>query len=209
LIGIKRNKEAEQMVSGVGTNQDVKQLTSILVKWNAGDKVAEQHLYRFAYQKFRELASEVKSSSIGEQPENTLLNISCNTTSLVHDAFIKIHQSRDIAPDTTRELYITFSTVIYSILVDNIRKSSAKKRQKNIIDTESLLILDKVKHILDIEILLKKLSLEYSRQVSVFIYKYVCRISSKEIADFFSVSESTIDKDLAFIKLRLSSYYQN
>ncbi|QQX80736.1 RNA polymerase subunit sigma-70 [Shewanella sp. KX20019] len=191
------------------TAQDVEQLTSILVKWNAGDKVAEQQLYQFAYQKFHQLASEVKSNSIGERPANTLLSISSNTTSLVHDAFIKIHQSRDVAPETTRELYITFSTVIYSILVDNIRKSKAKKRQKYSTDTESTAMLDKIQRILDIEILLKKLSIEYSRQVSVFIYKYVCLTPSKEIAELFSVSESTIDKDLSFIKLQLSNYYHN
>jgi len=191
------------------TDQDLEHLTSILVKSNAGDKVAEQQLYQFAYQKFRELASEVKSNSIGERPASTLLSISSNTTSLVHDAFIKIHQSRDVAPETTRELYITFSTVIYSILVDNIRKSKAKKRQKYSADTESTAMLDNIQRILDIEILLKKLSIEYSRQVSVFIYKYVCLIPSKEIAELFSVSESTIDKDLSFIKLRLSNYYHN
>ncbi|WP_051412910.1 ECF-type sigma factor [Shewanella colwelliana] len=191
------------------TDQDLEHLTSILVKFNTGDKVAEQQLYQFAYQKFRELASQVKSNSIGERPASTLLSISSNTTSLVHDAFIKIHQSRNVAPETTRELYITFSTVIYSILVDNIRKSKAIKRQKYSTDTESTAMLDKIQRILDIEILLKKLSIDYSRQVSVFIYKYVCLIPSKEIAELFSVSESTVDKDLSFIKLRLSNYYHN
>lgn len=190
-------------------NQDLERLTNIVVKLNTGDKVAEQQLYQLAYQKFRELAIEAKSRSNCEAFESTLLSISCNTTSLVHDAFIKIHQSRNISVDTTRKLYVTFSNVIYSILVDNIRKFNAKKRQKNVIDTGSTITFDKIQQILDIEVQLRRLSLDYSRQVSIFIYKYVCNISSKEISQFFSVSESTVDKDISFIKLRLSSHYHN
>ncbi|SQH77831.1 putative RNA polymerase, sigma-24 subunit, ECF subfamily [Shewanella benthica] len=191
------------------TDQDFEQLTSILVKWNSGSKAAEHQLYQFAYQKFRDLASEVKSNAIGGRPESTFLHISCNTTSLVHDAFIRINQSRDIAPETTRELYVTFSNVIYSILVDNIRKSQAKKRQRNHVATEENISMDNIQRIFDIEILLKKLALEYSRQVSIFIYKYVCLMPSKEIAGLFSISESTVDKDLSFIKIQLSSYYHD
>ena len=188
----------------IRAEEDFERLTNIIIRWNENDKLAEQQLYSFAYQKFQVLASNVRKNSVGEISENTLFDISCNTTSLVHEAFIKINQSRDIAPESTKELYTIFSKVIYSILVDSLRKASAIKRKKNeaecVVDTS----LDKIYRIIDIEIILKKLSAEYSRQVSVFIYKYVCSLSNKEIATLFSISDSTVDKDLFFIKSRSS-----
>ncbi|MCU8012013.1 ECF-type sigma factor [Shewanella sp. SM74] len=193
----------------IRAEEDFERLTNIIIRWNENDKLAEQQLYSFAYQKFQVLASNVRKNSVGEISENTLFDISCNTTSLVHEAFIKINQSRDIAPESTKELYTIFSKVIYSILVDSLRKASAIKRKKNeaecVVDTS----LDKIYRIIDIEIILKKLSAEYSRQVSVFIYKYVCSLSNKEIATLFSISDSTVDKDLFFIKSRINDYSFN
>uniref|UniRef100_UPI004048BC1B ECF-type sigma factor n=1 Tax=Shewanella baltica TaxID=62322 RepID=UPI004048BC1B len=193
----------------ITADEEFERLTNIIIRWNENDKLAEQQLYHFAYQKFQELASNVRKNSVGEISENTLFDISCNTTSLVHEAFIKINQSRDIAPESTKELYTIFSKVIYSILVDSLRKASAIKRKKNeaecVVDTS----LEKMYRIIDIEIILKKLSAEYSRQVSVFIYKYVCSLSNKEIAKLFSISDSTVDKDLFFIKSRINDYSFN
>ncbi|MCS6238338.1 ECF-type sigma factor [Shewanella baltica] len=193
----------------ITADEESERLTNIIIRWNENDKLAEQQLYHFAYQKFQELASNVRKNSVGEISENTLFDISCNTTSLVHEAFIKINQSRDIAPESTKELYTIFSKVIYSILVDSLRKASAIKRKKNeaecVVDTS----LEKMYRIIDIEIILKKLSAEYSRQVSVFIYKYVCSLSNKEIATLFSISDSTVDKDLFFIKSRINDYSFN
>ncbi|WP_300479402.1 ECF-type sigma factor [Shewanella sp.] len=193
----------------ITADEEFERLTNIIIRWNENDKLAEQQLYHFAYQKFQELASNVRKNSVGEISENTLFDISCNTTSLVHEAFIKINQSRDIAPESTKELYTIFSKVIYSILVDSLRKASAIKRKKNeaecVVDTS----LEKMYRIIDIEIILKKLSAEYSRQVSVFIYKYVCSLSNKEIATLFSISDSTVDKDLFFIKSRINDYSFN
>ncbi|MGI2057643.1 ECF-type sigma factor [Shewanella baltica] len=193
----------------ITADEEFERLTNIIIRWNENDKLAEQQLYHFAYQKFQELASNVRKNSVGEISENTLFDISCNTTSLVHEAFIKINQSRDIAPESTKELYTIFSKVIYSILVDSLRKASAIKRKKNeaecVVDTS----LEKMYRIIDIEIILKRLSAEYSRQVSVFIYKYVCSLSNKEIATLFSISDSTVDKDLFFIKSRINDYSFN
>ena len=97
----------------ITADEESERLTNIIIRWNENDKLAEQQLYHFAYQKFQELASNVRKNSVGEISENTLFDISCNTTSLVHEAFIKINQSRDIAPESTKELYTIFSKVIY------------------------------------------------------------------------------------------------
>lgn len=184
------------------SSADVVLLTDIVLRWEHESQQVESQLYQFAYQKFRSIASEVRAKSLAEFEQNTLLRISCNTTSLVHDAFIRVAQSHEVTVENSREFYMLFSQVIYSILIDNLRKSQAKKRQ---IEARSLLQASSAfQQLFEVEHLLKKLAIDYPRQVSVFIYKYVCLSSSKEISQMFSISESSVDKDLSFIKKYLS-----
>lgn len=181
---------------------DLQLLTDIVIRWEQEPKQVEDQLYRFAYQKFRSIASEVRTKSLAEFDDNTWLRISCNTTSLVHDAFIRVAQSRDVTVANCRELFTLFSQVIYSILIDHLRKSQAKKRQ---VETAGEPQTSSVfQQLFEIEHVLKKLSLEYPRQVSVFIYKYICLSSLKEISSMLGISESSVDKDLSFIKKCLS-----
>lgn len=181
---------------------DLQLLTDIVIRWEQEPKQVEDQLYRFAYQKFRSIASEVRTKSLAEFDDNTWLRISCNTTSLVHDAFIRVAQSRDVTVANSRELFTLFSQVIYSILIDHLRKSQAKKRQ---VETAGEPQTSSVfQQLFEIEHVLKKLSLEYPRQVSVFIYKYICLSSLKEISSMLGISESSVDKDLSFIKKCLS-----
>ncbi|MFB9937932.1 ECF-type sigma factor [Shewanella indica] len=184
------------------STDDLQLLTDIVIRWEQEPKQVEDQLYRFAYQKFRSIASEVRTKSLAEFDDNTWLRISCNTTSLVHDAFIRVAQSRDVTVENSRELFTLFSQVIYSILIDHLRKSQAKKRQ---VETAGELQTSSVfQQLFEIEHALKKLSLDYPRQVSVFIYKYVCLSSLKEISSMLGISESSVDKDLSFIKKCLS-----
>lgn len=184
------------------STDDLQLLTDIVIRWEQDPKQVEDQLYRFAYQKFRSIASEVRTKSLAEFDDNTWLRISCNTTSLVHDAFIRVAQSRDVTVENSRELFTLFSQVIYSILIDHLRKSQAKKRQ---VETAGELQTSSVfQQLFEIEHVLKKLSLDYPRQVSVFIYKYVCLSSLKEISSMLGISESSVDKDLSFIKKCLS-----
>ncbi len=184
------------------STDDLQLLTDIVIRWEQEPKQVEDQLYRLAYQKFRSIASEVRTKSLAEFDDNTWLRISCNTTSLVHDAFIRVAQSRDVTVENSRELFTLFSQVIYSILIDHLRKSQAKKRQ---VETAGELQISSVfQQLFEIEHALKKLSLDYPRQVSVFIYKYVCLSSLKEISSMLGISESSVDKDLSFIKKCLS-----
>jgi RNA polymerase sigma factor (TIGR02999 family) len=184
------------------STDDLQLLTDIVIRWEQEPKQVEDQLYRFAYQKFRSIASEVRTKYLAEFDDNTWLRISCNTTSLVHDAFIRVAQSREVTVENSRELFTLFSQVIYSILIDHLRKSQAKKRQ---VETAGELQTSSVfQQLYEIEHVLKKLSLEHPRQVSVFIYKYVCLSSLKEISSMLGISESSVDKDLSFIKKCLS-----
>uniref|UniRef100_Q0HW85 RNA polymerase, sigma-24 subunit, ECF subfamily n=1 Tax=Shewanella sp. (strain MR-7) TaxID=60481 RepID=Q0HW85_SHESR len=178
-------------------------LTDIVLRWNQDPKQVESQLYRFAYQTFRNIASDLRAKSLAELDDNTWLRISCNTTSLVHEAFIKVSQGQGVSTTTSRELYLLFSQVIYSILIDNIRKSQAKKRLRESDLTQQSSFYNP-QQLIYIEQVLKRLAVDYPRQVSVFIYKYVCLSSLKDISLMLGISESSVDKDLSFIKKCLS-----
>ena len=103
-------------------------VTSLILKWSEGDKQAQDQLYLFSYQKFKELARKVKNKATAKHGEEqfSLMNVAANTTSLVHDAYIKISQGKEIDHPSRQSFYSHFSQSIYSILIDHSRKCRNK-----------------------------------------------------------------------------------
>jgi RNA polymerase sigma factor (TIGR02999 family) len=194
-------------MDSISNNPDV---TSLILKWSEGDKQAQDQLYLFSYQKFKELTRKVKNKAIDKHGEEqfSLMNVAANTTSLVHDAYIKISQSKEIEHTSRQDFYNHFSQSIYSILIDHSRKLLAGKRQSNYLATDSTHQI-KEKEVIQLERLieldseLKFLAKSYSRQVRTFLLKYVCAMPHSEITDIQQVSASTVEKDLLFVKSQL------
>jgi RNA polymerase sigma factor (TIGR02999 family) len=196
-------------MDSISNNSDV---TSLILKWSEGDQQAQDQLYLFSYQKFKELTRKVKNKAIDKHGEEqfSLMNVAANTTSLVHDAYIKISQSNEIEHTSRQDFYNHFSQSIYSILIDHSRKLLAGKRQSNYLATDSTHQI-KEKEVIQLERLieldseLKFLAKSYSRQVRTFLLKYVCAMPHLEITDIQQVSASTVEKDLLFVKSQLSN----
>jgi len=191
------------------TTHDV---TSLILKWSEGDKQAQDQLYLFAYQKFKELARKVKNKTTAKHGEEqfSLMNVAANTTSLVHDAYIKISQGKEIDHPSRQSFYSHFSQSIYSILIDHSRKLLASKRQINIVETDSIVPISmkevvQLERLVELDSELKLLAKSHTRQVRTFLLKYVCVMSHDEITDIQQVSASTVEKDLLFVKSQLSN----
>ena len=186
-------------MESIANNLDEISITDIIIKWEQGDKKAENALYTFAYQQFKSIARKVKSKNLQHESSNkiALLDITANTTSLVHDAFIKMSQHKNIDINSRQTFYRLFAQTVYSILVDQVRKILTKKRSQD----PSLFINSNInwleaEKLVELESELKHLA----RQVTIFLYKYVCAMPLSEITDILQVSSSTVDKDLSFIK---------
>ena len=196
-------------MDSTNNNPDV---TGLILKWSEGDRQAQEQLYLFSYQKFKELARKVKNRAVAKHGEEPffLMNIAANTTSLVHDAYIKISQSKEIDHPSRQAFYSHFSQSIYSILIDHSRKLLASKRQNNYLEADSAAPIA-VKEIIQLERLieldseLKLLAQSHTRQVRTFLLKYVCAMPHAEITDIQQVSASTVEKDLLFVKSQLSN----
>ena len=196
-------------MDSISNNSDV---TSLILKWSEGDKHAQDQLYLFSYHKFKELTRKVKNKAVNKHGEEqfSLMNIAANTTSLVHDAYIKISQSKEVEHTSRQDFYSHFSQSIYSILIDHSRKLLASKRQNNFLETDSPFQIEEkevvqLERLIELDSELKFLAQSHSRQVRTFLLKYVCAMPHAEITDIQQVSASTVEKDLLFVKSQLSN----
>jgi len=192
--------------------KNIPDVTGLILKWSEGDKHAQDQLYLFSYQKFKELARKVKNKVVEKHGEEqfSLMNVAANTTSLVHDAYIKISQSKEIDHPSRQSFYSHFSQSIYSILIDHSRKLLAGKRQDNYQKTDSSHLIEEkeviqLERLIELDSELKFLAKSHSRQVRTFLLKYVCAMPHAEITDIQQVSVSTVEKDLLFVKSQLSN----
>jgi RNA polymerase sigma factor (TIGR02999 family) len=181
-------------------------LTEIILKFTEGDSLAEKLVISFAYQRFKDLARRIKYRTSKASTDELKL-VAANTTSLVHEAFIKLKSSHLPAFESRNKFFDFFSNVLYSVFMDEVRKSRASKRNQvinsNIANTQlSEYQIDKL---IDIEASLKELESSHKRKVTSFLQKYICDSSIKEIAEIQSVSESTVDKDIKFVKSVIKS----
>lgn len=178
-------------------------LENLINSYNAGDKETEAAIYELAYLQFKEIARNLKRKSPPDIEHNdAILKIAENTTSVVHDAFIKLKQTKHFSIQNAQGFFNYFSQCIYSVLIDQARKQLAKKRDfeaVHSVDTaqDDIIILEQL---IDVHGQLIKLKKEYRRQVHVFIQKYVCSYALEQIADLQSISVSTVEKDIQFIR---------
>lgn len=191
---------------------DNNDISNLIQRWSEGDKQAHDQLYLFSYQKFKELARKIKNKAMMKHGEEqfSLMNVAANTTSLVHDAYIKISQGKEIDHPSRQSFYSHFSQSIYSILIDHSRKLLAIKRQRNVVEPDSVVPLSvketvQLERLIEIDSELKLLAASHTRQVRTFLLKYICAMPHDEITDIQQVSASTVEKDLLFIKSQLSN----
>lgn len=180
----------------------------LLNKWQTGDRTAESELFSYCYDAFKQIARNVRNHHIKNKSKTYqhFVNVSHETTVLVHDAFIRVAGARSIAPKTKSEFFKKYAQVIYSILIDEIRKQKSLKRS-GIETREELFVEDQeeLERFLDLQSELTTLNHFYERQVSAFLLKYACRLTNKDIAQILSISQSSVDKDILFVKQSLSS----
>lgn len=172
--------------------------TELLHMWQENDKQAEEAIYSLAYQHLHQLAHQERHRSAQKHGADNPVNMNPmhNTTALVHDAYLKISQNRNLDYHNRNHFFLMITKVMRQILVDYARKELAQKRQYQdaLIDTnkasfEDLLSLDKA---------IDKLDNNYPRQANAVKLKYFAGLRTKEISQMLNCSESLIEKDLRF-----------
>jgi RNA polymerase sigma factor (TIGR02999 family) len=96
------------------------EFTRLLTAWGAGDRSALDHLMPAVYDELRKLA---RSQLRREQQGHTL-----QTTALVHEAFLRLVDARQVRWDSRGHFFGITARVMRQILVDHARTRDAAKR---------------------------------------------------------------------------------
>ncbi|MET1257125.1 ECF-type sigma factor [Aliikangiella maris] len=179
-------------------------LTQLIHKWQSGDKFSEEKLFSVTYEQFRRIAKESiqKQKSLGVQPKN-IEEIIHSTTSLVHDAYIKISSAQTVDLKNSREFYMLVATTMRHILVDFFRKQNSKKRDVDAVDNKEIKNIPyshELEDYLTLDKAIENLLDSFPRPAEILQLKYFFGFQNKEIADVLNISESTVDKDLKFAR---------
>ena len=95
-------------------------VTSLLVRVDAGDRDAADRLYRLVYDELRSMARRQVDR---EGPGNTL-----QATALVHEAYLKLVGQENVAWQNRRHFFMAVAENMRRILVDRARERGAVKR---------------------------------------------------------------------------------
>jgi RNA polymerase sigma factor (TIGR02999 family) len=173
---------------------DRHEITRLLRAFSEGDPGAFDRLFPLLYDRLKAIA---RSRLRGERRGHTL-----NTTGLVHEAYLKLTGTQDIAWQDRAHFMAIASRVMRQILITAARNKRALKRgagQKAVQLDDDLPISDSYSEtLLDLDDGLDRLGSHHSRAAEVLQHKYFAGYTNEEIAALLGVSLSTVERDLRF-----------
>ncbi len=97
------------------------ELTILIGQMQAGDNAARGALFAVAYAELRRLARARLTDRGGR---NRVLDTTC----LVHEAYLRFVNAKDLRPEDRGAFFAYASQVMRSVIVDTVREQMAKKR---------------------------------------------------------------------------------
>lgn len=178
-----------------------RQLTEIIQSWHQGDDQAKQDLYQFAYLQLRTLAKKERAKVEAKyKNENLLINDEVfNTTSLIHDAYLKLEQADTSYIENRRQFYLMMSKVMRQVMFEAARKNGAQKRQQPTGSANDEHDED-CSHSRALLKTLESFSDKYPRQAEVVQLKYFMGFDNEKISHILQASQSLVEKDAKFAK---------
>jgi RNA polymerase sigma-70 factor, ECF subfamily len=179
-------------------NQDI---TQLILRWQNGDKGAEESLFNALYDSLHDLARRCLRT---EEQGRTL-----GATALVHEAYIRFRNSHELNIAGRQHFLALAARVMRRILVDKARARKARPRLeppaseeewgvvRSDIDAEEIIAVDSA---------LDELAKHSERQARIVELRYFGGHSFEECATLLSISVKTAQRDwqLARVRLRLT-----
>ena len=171
-------------------------ITALLRQVSTGQPQAMERLYNAVYDRLRALAARHLSR---ERPDHTL-----GPTALVHEAFLKMVDTRAIAWDGQSHFFHAAAQAMRRILVDHARRRSAGRRGRAF---EVSLPPDlpspgsgSFDEVLAVDDALSRLSAKDERAGRIVELRYFGGMSVEECARILDISEATAKRDWAFAR---------
>ena len=166
-------------------------ISLLLRRWRSGDPQALDQLIPLVYDRLRQLAHKRLRN---EQ------DASLNTTALVHEAYIKLVESTDMAPRDRSHFLALMARVMRNLLVDHARSRKAAKRGAGAVTLE----LDEMAWISETDLetysevdeALKRLEELDSRQSRILENRYFGGLTLEETAESLGISLATVKREL-------------
>jgi RNA polymerase sigma factor (TIGR02999 family) len=177
------------------------QLTELLGQMHAGDPGARDALFAAAYAELQRLAR----SRLRQGGRNPLLD----TTSLVHEAYLRFVSSGSLHARDRRAFFAFASQVMRSVIVNSARERIAQKRggawQPLTLSTQLAAgVPDDQDTILKVHEALEALAQADPRLAQVAQMRYFGGYSDQEIAEALEVTERTVRRDWEKARLILA-----
>jgi RNA polymerase sigma factor (TIGR02999 family) len=188
-----------------------KHITQLLNEWGDGKPEAMQKLFPLVYDELRKMAQR---HLFRERSDHTL-----QRTALVHEAFFRLIDQRDIKLQNRAHFFAIASQVMRRILVDHARARNADKRGggARALSIEELAeqgqytsaALDGIQphssltdvDVLSIDSALTKLELFDVQQAKIVELRFFGGLSIEETADALDISTATVKRDWAVARL--------
>jgi RNA polymerase sigma factor (TIGR02999 family) len=167
-------------------------VTQLLVSWSMGNQAALDELMPLVYGELRRLASAYLRR---ERPDHTL-----QSTALVHEAFLKLTNQRDVEWRNRAHFYGIAAQMIRRILVDYARSHHAEKRGSGAVKLalDEALAVPQQKTDLDLLGLndaLEQLAQMDPRQNRIVELRFFAGLSIEETAEVMQLSPATIKRE--------------
>ena len=172
------------------------EVTQLLLEMKRGSKEAEGMLIPVVYKELRRIAGSYLRR---ESPGNSL-----QPTALVHEAYLRLTDAREIDWQNRSHFFAVSSTVMRRILVDRARASHASKRGDGW-DAASLneAILpspERAPEILALDEALTRLCSLDERQAKIVELRFFAGMSEEEAGEVLGVSSRTVKRDWRIAK---------
>lgn len=167
-------------------------ITRLLHRWTAGDSHARDELVPLVYDRLRQLARQRLRYTPGDH--------SLDTTSLVHEAYIRLVDVRRVDLRDRASFLALASRVMRNLLVDHARARTAAKRGGGVpplpLDEALVMTDDQFELIGDLDAALQRLERLNPRQSTLLEQYYFGGLSTEEAAQATGVSVATVKRDL-------------
>ncbi|PEN11070.1 RNA polymerase subunit sigma-70 [Longibacter salinarum] len=182
----------------MATTADV---TTLLGRYQNGDRSAGDQLWQQVYQELRQVAHR---RLLGERAGHTL-----GTTALVHECYLRLIDQTQVEWQSRLHFFAMASRVMRNILVDYARRKKAQKRggDAHHLQLEDVSVAGQngsADLFLALDRALDQLEEVDERLARVVEYRFFGGMKEKEIAELLDVSARTIRRDWRKAKLWLA-----
>jgi RNA polymerase sigma factor (TIGR02999 family) len=177
------------------------EVTTLLVEWRHGNRLARDQLMALVYNELRRLAAHYLQQ---ERPDHTL-----QPTALVHELYLRVVSTHKLVDWKDRAHFFALAaTTLRHILVDHARARRAEKRGGNYLRVSLADANGWAKStdedVLAVEEALQQLNVLDARAAQVVELRFFSGLHEDEVAEVLGVTPRTVQRDWKFARAWLT-----